>query len=40
MAGKGSRFDMKGLKTYGHAKKVLGDWARDLATRVSAWDCN
>ncbi len=39
-AGKGSRFDMKGLKNYGHAKKVIDDWAKNWSTRLSERDCD
>lgn len=39
-AGKGSRFDMKGLKNYGHAKKVIDDWAKNWSTRLSQRDCD
>ncbi len=38
-AGKGSRFDMRGLKKYGHARKIIEGWAKDAATRLSQWDC-
>ena len=39
-AGKGSRFDMRGLKKYGHAKKIIEGWARDAAARLIHWNCD
>ena len=38
-AGKGSRFDMKGLKKYGHAKKVIDAWAKNWSTRLNERGC-
>lgn len=39
-AGRGSRFDMRGLKKYAHAKKVIDDWAKNWSTRLSERDCD
>lgn len=39
-AGRGSRFDMKGLKKYGHAKKVIDAWAKNWSKRLSERDCD
>ena len=38
--GKGSRFDMRGLKKYGHAKKIIDGWTTDAATRLSQLNCD
>ena len=39
-AGKGSRFDMRGLKKYGHAKKIIEGWTTDAAARLSQLNCD